>query len=284
MAQQDVAGALLSRARIANRAAMESTLTTFRDALSNLREQAVSILSIAIARHPDDFLARQLKCIEEIKIAAPGRIANAMLPQGQLLSRDTRAVAEGLALAPHQILKAITISARLVTDGSPTLERAVRLSANHVQRVERLGATRGNAGRNVVIGHGHSSQWRDLKDFIKDRLGLPHDEFNRLSVAGVANTDRLTEMLDAAAIAFIVLTGEDELKDNELRARQNVVHEVGLFQGRLGFKKAIVMLEEGCEEFSNIAGLGQLRFPKGNIRAVFEDVRKVLEREGIIAA
>lgn len=42
------------------------------------------------------------------------------------------------------------------------------------------------------------------------------------------------------------------------------------------------MLEEGCEEFSNIQGLGQLRFPVGNITASFEDVRRVLEREGLI--
>jgi hypothetical protein len=35
-------------------------------------------------------------------------------------------------------------------------------------------------------------------------------------------------------------------------------HEVGLFQGRLGFEKAIVLLEDGCEEFSNIKGLVQM--------------------------
>ncbi len=62
----------------------------------------------------------------------------------------------------------------------------------------------------------------------------------------------------------------------------NVVHEAGLFQGRLGFSRAIILLEEGCEEFSNIHGLGQIRFPKGNIKAVFEDVRQLLEREKII--
>jgi predicted nucleotide-binding protein len=61
-----------------------------------------------------------------------------------------------------------------------------------------------------------------------------------------------------------------------------VIHEVGLFQGRLGFAKAIVLLEEGCTEFSNIHGLGQIRFPKGNVRAIFEDVRSVLEREGLL--
>ena len=63
----------------------------------------------------------------------------------------------------------------------------------------------------------------------------------------------------------------------------NVVHEAGLFQERLGFTKAIVLLEEGCEEFSNIQGLGQIRFPKGNIAAAFEEIRRVLEREDLLS-
>lgn len=88
-------------------------------------------------------------------------------------------------------------------------------------------------------------------------------------------------MLDQASFAFLLMTAEDEQADGSLHARMNVVHEVGLFQGRLGFERAIVLLEEGCEEFSNIQGLGQIRFPKGNISAVFEDVRKILEREGV---
>jgi len=62
----------------------------------------------------------------------------------------------------------------------------------------------------------------------------------------------------------------------------NVVQEVGLFQGRLGFNRAIVMLEDGCEEFSNMEGVGQIRFPKNNVRAAFHDVQLVLEREGLV--
>jgi predicted nucleotide-binding protein len=89
-------------------------------------------------------------------------------------------------------------------------------------------------------------------------------------------------MLDQACIAFLVMTAEDEQADGNLHARMNVIHEVGLFQGRLGFDRAIVLLEEGCQEFTNIQGLGQIRFPKGNISAIFEDVRQVLEREGIV--
>jgi len=109
------------------------------------------------------------------------------------------------------------------------------------------------------------------------------DEFNSVSVAGVATTDRLKELLDGAAFAFLLMTGEDEQMDGKFRARENAVHEVGLFQGRLGFSRAIVLLEDGCEEFSNIHGLGQIRFPKGNISAKFEEIRAVLEREGLIA-
>ncbi len=117
---------------------------------------------------------------------------------------------------------------------------------------------------------------------VQDRLKLPYEEFNRVSAAGLANTERLSEMLDNAAMAFLVMTAEDEQKDGKMNARLNVVHEAGLFQGRLGFRKAIVLLEEGCEEFSNIHGLGQIRFPKGDIGARFEKIREVLEREGTV--
>ena len=89
-------------------------------------------------------------------------------------------------------------------------------------------------------------------------------------------------MLDDASIAFLLMTAEDEQSDGTLHARMNVIHVAGLFQGRLGFTRAIVILEDGCEEFSNIQGLGQLRFPAGNIASLFEDIREILEREGLI--
>jgi predicted nucleotide-binding protein len=143
-------------------------------------------------------------------------------------------------------------------------------------------ATQAKKGEKIFIGHGRSNAWRELKDFIVERLKLPHDEFNAEPSAGIANVARLKKMLDEAAFAFLVLTAEDEKADGQMQARMNVVHEAGLFQGRLGFEKAIILLEEGCAEFSNIHGLGQIRFLPGSISAKFEEVRRVLEREGII--
>jgi CAP12/Pycsar effector protein, TIR domain len=60
--------------------------------------------------------------------------------------------------------------------------------------------------------------------------------------------------------------------------RQNIVHETGLFQGRLGFDRAIIIREEGTEDFSNIHGLQEIRFPPGQIRAIFGEVIEILKK------
>jgi predicted nucleotide-binding protein len=136
------------------------------------------------------------------------------------------------------------------------------------------------AGRTVFIGHGgHSSEWLKLEKFLRDRLHLSPVEFNSTSVAGRATSERLMEMLNQADFAFLILTGEDEKSDGTLTPRLNVAHESGLFAGKLGFEKAIILLEDECEKFSNVHGLTDIRFPKGRIEFAFEEVRRVLERE-----
>jgi predicted nucleotide-binding protein len=139
-------------------------------------------------------------------------------------------------------------------------------------------------GEKIFIGHGRALIWHELKDFVETRLGLAVDEFNRKPTAGLYTGERLNAMLDNARFALLVMTAEDEQPDGKVRARENVVHEAGLFQGRLGFKRAIILLEDGCETFTNIAGLTFIGFPKGKIMATFEEIRRTLEREGILAS
>jgi predicted nucleotide-binding protein len=131
----------------------------------------------------------------------------------------------------------------------------------------------------IFIEHGRSNIWRDLKDHLQDKHGYQVEAYEVSSRAGHTIRDILEEMLEESSCAFLVLTGEDETSDGKLLARQNVVHETGLFQGRLGFSRAIVLLEEGTEEFSNIAGIQQIRFSKGNIKETFGEVSAVLRRE-----
>lgn len=195
------------------------------------------------------------------------------------MTRDSNAITAGLQIAPHQQVIAQAAALQCPSDAAIVLSEIARKAGSHLGRINKKAKRSERIGTNVFIGHGRSLQWRELKDFIVDRLNFPYEEFNRVPVAGVTNIARLSEMLDGAGCALILLTSEDEQADGSMRARMNVIYEVGLFQGRLGFTKAIVLLEEGCEEFSNIQGLGQIRFPRGNIAAAFEEVRAVLERE-----
>ena len=138
-----------------------------------------------------------------------------------------------------------------------------------------------NAKR-VFIGHGNSPEWKKLKTFLVKDLKLEYDEFNRISPAGFNTQQRLTQMLDNCGFAFLVFTREDSHGDETRHARENAIHEAGLFQSRLGWQKAIILLEDGCETFSNIDGLTQIRFPRGQIAKKFTKVRDVLVREALI--
>jgi len=129
----------------------------------------------------------------------------------------------------------------------------------------------------VFIGHGSSYIWRELKDFLEERLGLGWEEFNRESAAGKSISDRIFEMLNSVCFAFIVLSVDDQKN-----GKQNIAHEIGLFQGKLGFNRAIVLVEKGYGVFDNITNIVQIYFQRGSISSSFEEVRKVLEREKMI--
>ena len=131
----------------------------------------------------------------------------------------------------------------------------------------------------VFIGHGQSPIWRDLKDHISDQHHYEVVAYESGARAGHTIRDIVEDIANETDIAFLIHTAEDKSEDGSVRSRSNVIHETGLFQGKLGFSRAIVILEEGCEEFSNIAGIQQIRFSKGNIREVFGDVIATLKRE-----
>ncbi len=196
-----------------------------------------------------------------------------------------------MAMARRSLLKIFGEGAQIVKSwpapdavAADRVIEEVQLRLTILRRVvdQLRAASHSTNGSAIFIGHGRSEAWRQVKDFVADRLKLQWQEFNRDAVAGLTTFERLEQMLNQASFALLVMTGEDEDKEGRLHARENVVHEVGLFQGRLGPRRAIVLLEQGCSEFSNIVGLSQLRFPRGHVSAAFEEIRRVMEREGLV--
>lgn len=252
------------------------------EAFDNAKTSVLSAVHTRYDLDKDKFLAGLVEKIEQARIFDASDFINYMMPKGQIISRDMIAIEKGSVTPPHLYVLAKTHAATFPFNACRDLRKLIITLASHIKNLEGNATREERIGTNIFIGHGRSPDWRELKDFVSDRLKLPWDEFNRVPIAGVTSITRLSQMLDQASFAFLVMTAEDEQADGNHHARMNVIHEVGLFQGRLGFERAIVLLEDDCEEFSNIQGLGQLRFPKGNISAIFEDIRAVLEREAII--
>ena len=131
----------------------------------------------------------------------------------------------------------------------------------------------------IFIGHGHNEQWKNLKDHLHEKHNFDVEAYEIGVRAGLTIKEVLDEMLTSCSIALLVLTGEDLDIKGIFHPRENVIHELGLFQGRLGWRKAIVLLEDGVEEFSNIYGTQQIRFKRGNIESTFGEVLANIKRE-----
>ena len=111
----------------------------------------------------------------------------------------------------------------------------------------------------VFIGHGRSKLWPRIEVFLQ-RCGLKRVNYESEARAGLPIERILERMLHQATFAILILTAEDETAEGGKRARQNVVHEAGLFQGMLGFERAVMLVQKGLEEFSNVAGLQYISF------------------------
>ena len=140
-----------------------------------------------------------------------------------------------------------------------------------------------SAKESVFIGHGRSPLWAKLQIFLEKELGLTTLNYESESRAGESIVSILENMLDQSGFAVLVLTAEDETSLGNRRARQNVIHEAGLFQGKLGFRKAILLVQEGLEDFSNVAGLQHISFSGNRIDQTFYELQRVLKREGLIS-
>lgn len=279
----DIYKEILRRAGNANCAPIEEAATNAKRVFVESRLDLLTTFD-AVRSTTSDPVLDDLRAKAE-KLAthhSASDLLSAIVPR-QHMTRDMRAIQGGIQAPLHLRVQAWLMEQCSYGQQASSLAEIARYASRYLQKAKKMkGRTVAKKEGPIFIGHGRSPAWRDLKDFLVDRLRLEYEEFNRTPVAGRSNKERLLEMLDTCCFAFLVMTGEDEQPDGRVQARMNVIHEAGLFQGRYGFERAIVLLEDGCEEFSNINGVGQIRFPKGNIMAASEEVRRVLEREGIL--
>jgi len=127
----------------------------------------------------------------------------------------------------------------------------------------------------VFISHGRSNDWRAVQSFTEKDVKLPTIELAQEPNLGRTIIEKLIDNAKRCDSAVIVMTGDDTANDDQARVRENVMHEIGFFQGMYGRRAIILLHEESVNIPTNLAGVAYIPFPKGNIEAGFH----VLQRE-----
>jgi predicted nucleotide-binding protein len=149
--------------------------------------------------------------------------------------------------------------------------------------LDKIDATVTNMNKRIFISHGHNELAKlKLKDFLRDRLNETAIILSEQPSRGLTVVEKLEVASAQCSFAIILLTGDDVQQNGGIRARQNVIHEVGFFQGKYGRQRVLLICEKGVEIFSNISGIIRLEFQEGHIEEVFEPIRIELEAAGFL--
>jgi len=153
---------------------------------------------------------------------------------------------------------------------------------NEIESLKPKSVSKSEGQGYIFIGHGRSKLWARVQIYLRDDLHLKTIAFEDESRTGETIINILEGFLNKASFAVLIMTAEDETNNGQTRARQNVIHEAGLFQGRLGFDKVIILRQDGVEEFSNIAGLQYIPFAKDNIEQCFYELQRKFKKLGLV--
>ena len=121
----------------------------------------------------------------------------------------------------------------------------------------------------MFITHGRAHDWRAVKDFIEKDVGIPTIELAQQPNLGRTIVEKLEHGATNCDSAVIVMSGDDLTVDDQVRVRENVMHEIGYFQGRYGRDRVILLHEEGVNVPTNLGGIACVAFPKGSVEAGF---------------
>jgi sugar/nucleoside kinase (ribokinase family) len=139
----------------------------------------------------------------------------------------------------------------------------------------------GSQPNGVFIAHGRNLDWLAVRRFVEERFELPVYSFESSSWGGHQITEALSGFLETCGFAICVLTSEDFTGDGRHLARQNVIHEVGLFQGRHGFDRVLVLAEDGCGFIPRTARPYTIFFPHNGIDRTFYRLDEMIRRQGV---
>lgn len=155
------------------------------------------------------------------------------------------------------------------------------LSNGFLQVAETLSRDSGQP-QGVFVIHDSHPEFHALRLFIEERCGLAAYELGFPEAQEDDIAALMERRLGRCGFAVCLLSAGATFPDGRAAADQRLVYQAGVFQGRYGFSRVAILCEDGCDTFSNIAGLIRLDFPRGQVDTTFFELERILEREGLI--
>jgi predicted nucleotide-binding protein len=131
--------------------------------------------------------------------------------------------------------------------------------------------------RRVFISHGRSKDWYEVQQHIERDLGLKSMELAQEPSRGQTVIEKLVANTNACDSAVIVMSGDDVDDEGKLRVRENVMHEIGYFQGAYGRSRVVLLHEEDVNVPTNLGGIVYVSYPKGLVKGTFGELDRELK-------
>ncbi len=141
-----------------------------------------------------------------------------------------------------------------------TQSKIAPIALNQIVSSHKMGNIQYNK-KHVFIVHGHDDQLKTKVENVLRKLGLEPIILAQQPNEGDSIIDKFERKSSNADYAIILLTADDKGKPKndkryKLRARQNVIFEMGYFRAKLGKRNLCYMYEEEVELPSDINGIG----------------------------
>ncbi len=154
------------------------------------------------------------------------------------------------------------------------LDQAIKGLAEEIVECERAAVTAlpisqvKPPGRNVFVVHGHDNEAKNEIALFLREIGLEPIILHQRPNGGRHLLTKFTEESEGAAFAVVLMTPDDEGglaggSDKRPRARQNVVFELGFFNGKLGPANVAALIKDDVEKPSDFDGIAYITLDLG---------------------
>jgi len=158
---------------------------------------------------------------------------------------------------------------RIWDESKSSLEKLTRISSSRIEN------------NTIFISHGQNDFYREINNYLVNEYKLPTVYDERDFLKGNTYIENIEMLVNDSSYGLVVLTKDDEFEKEKWRARQNVIHELGIFQNAFGRTNTLVLKEEGVDFPTNLNGMNEYQINLNNHADIYNKIGSWLRQRGI---